>query len=122
MSSVRAKLNRAAHGLAASLDIDHETLSDFVCVSVGVESMSDLKVEDLRQLVNRLGKEVSAMNSVRPAQEGEIYRLGYKVLKWDSASIKGFINRQTGRRCSVQSLSPQEASKLIQGLLMVAAS
>jgi len=117
----RSRLLRRAHALAKKLDIDHETLSDFACVTFGADSMAELPDTDLIRLCNRLSQEVRKNNSLTATQRGEIYRLAYRELNWKSPDIKGFIKRQTGHYLSVQDLTREEATKVINGMRMIAA-
>jgi len=114
------KLSRECHGLAAQLDMDHSLLSVFACPVFAVASWSELRIIELIFIRDILRQNLTGEKGLTEKQQGEIYRLGYKVLRRDAPWIRNFIYHQTGQRKSVQDLDSTEASKVISGMRAIA--
>lgn len=87
---------------------------------LAVVSWSDLGVDELIIIRDRLRKDVQLEFGITKEQEGEIYRLAYKILKRDAPWIRNFIYHQTNSRKPVQDLDTAQASKVISGMRAIA--
>ncbi len=102
--------------------MDHSALSASCCPEFEVVSWAHLEKSELIIIRNRLKGDVKLEFDLTEKQQGEIYRIAYKILGQDAGWIRDLFFRQTHTRKSVQDLFLNEASKVISGMRALAKS
>ncbi len=120
--SYKAALMRKLHVIGKEKGFDHDSLSEMAMANYNV-SIRGLNIPQLLELIQGLSGDASAPLSDRETgtqpknnRVRAIYAIGYRSLKWDSQRILDFIEKQVGSRKSVQSLTEDEAKKVIAGM------
>lgn len=108
----KKELIRKIHGVGCALGMKH----DEIRLAADVDSLLELSDDELCKLYHDLCKRDQIINGISALQISNIYRLGYRELKWTGYEIIKFIKKQTGHMKRIERLSRIEATKVINGM------
>jgi len=108
----RKELIRKIHGVGNAIGMSHTEIR----LAADVDSLLDLSDDELCKLYHDLCERDHILNGITALQISNIYRIGYRELKWSGYEILKFIKKQIGYMKRIENLSRIEASKVINGM------
>ena len=100
------------HGVGSALGMKHNEIR----LAADVDSLLDLSYDELCKLYHDLCQRNKIINGISALQMSNIYRIGYRELKWTGYEILKFIKKQTGYMTRIENLSRKDATKVINGM------